>query len=71
MTCFNGKKLCSSISTPGSEKHGRFYFRAEGLSFGYRTLLDPLIQTGTDILVIDEIIKETRIYRSIIRLKNR
>jgi len=46
--------LCSDIPSPASEQHGRFYFRKEGLAFGYRALACPRPEE-TDILVIDEV----------------
>lgn len=49
------EELCSAIPFPGCEQHGRFYFRAEGLSLGHKALLDHLIPDMTDLLVIDEV----------------
>ena len=46
--------LCSDIPSPDCELHGRFYFRKEGLAFGYRALAGPLPEE-TDLLVIDEV----------------
>ena len=49
------EELCSSARYPECRQFGRFYFRKEGLSFGYRAL-SPLRAGGdTDLLVIDEI----------------
>ena len=49
------EELCSEKSFSGGEKHGRFYFRSEGLSFGCRALRNPLISDKTELLVIDEV----------------
>lgn len=49
------EELCSGIPSPGSEKHGRFYFRSEGLSFGYKVLLNSRKPDTTDLIIIDEI----------------
>ena len=49
------EELCSEVSSPCCEKHGRFYFRSEGLSFGFNALRIPLVSDKTDLLVIDEV----------------
>lgn len=49
------EELCSERSSSCGEKHGRFYFRSEGLTFGYRALRSPLISDKTDLFVIDEV----------------
>ncbi|HWQ66473.1 MAG TPA: nucleoside-triphosphatase [Methanospirillum sp.] len=47
--------LSSGIPSPGCEQHGRFYFRTEGLSFGYKALLNRQLPDETDLLLIDEV----------------
>jgi nucleoside-triphosphatase len=49
------EELCSLTPSSGCEQHGRYYFRTDGLSFGYRALQIPLIPENTDLLVIDEV----------------
>ena len=48
------EELCSTTPDAGSERHARYFFRPEGLSFGNRAILDFNPDT-TDILVIDEV----------------
>ena len=48
------EELCSTTPDAGSERHARYYFKPEGLSFGNRAILDFNPDT-TDILVIDEV----------------
>ncbi len=46
--------LCSADPFPGCERHGRFFFRPEGLALGRRALSLP--DTGkADLLIIDEV----------------
>jgi nucleoside-triphosphatase len=49
------EELCSIAPSGECKKHGRYYFRSEGISFGRRTLADSLIPDQTDLLVIDEV----------------
>jgi len=48
------EELCSVTPSLGCEQHGIYYFRPEGLSFGYRALSPP-VPGKTDLLVIDEV----------------
>lgn len=49
------EELCCVTPSSDCEKHGRFYFRSKGLSFGSKALLNPLTAGKTDLLVIDEV----------------
>ncbi len=49
------EELCSSIPSPGSEQHGRFYFHKAGLQFGFRALIPALVPGNADLAVIDEV----------------
>jgi len=49
------EELCSVTPSEGSEKHGRYFFKPEGLFFGYKALLNPITPGKADLLVIDEV----------------
>ncbi|MDK2974264.1 MAG: nucleoside-triphosphatase [Methanofollis sp.] len=48
------RELCSVTPSSNCERHGMYYFRSEGLSFGCRAL-SPAMPGTADLFVVDEV----------------